>query len=70
MKKKHTWKLIWKPMLCAAQEQVIQRYYVKYKIVKTAKSSFSRMCDKKSETISHCERMWKFGTKGVPEKAQ
>ena len=40
-------------MLCAAQEQAIRTNYVKHKIDKTARSPFCRMCDKKSETVSH-----------------
>ena len=48
-------------ILCAAQEQAIRMNYVKHKIVKTAQSPLCRMCDKKSETISHivseCEQL-------------
>ena len=48
-------------MLCAAQEQAIRTNYVKHKIDKTAQSPLCRMCDKKSETISHivseCEKL-------------
>ena len=48
-------------MLCAAQEQAIQRSYVKQKIDKTVQSTLCKMCDKKSETISHivseCEKL-------------
>ena len=48
-------------ILCAAQEQAIRMNYVKHKIVKTAQSPLCRMCDKKSETISHivseCEKL-------------
>ena len=40
-------------MLCAAQEEAIRTNYVKHKIDKTAQSPLCRMCDKKSETISH-----------------
>ena len=40
-------------MLCAAQEQAIQTNYVKHKIDKTAQLPLCRMCDKKSETVSH-----------------
>ena len=42
-------------MLCAAQEQAIQRSYVKQKIDKTVQSPLCKMCDKKSETISYCD---------------
>ena len=53
-------------MLCAAQEQVIRTNSVKHKIVKTAQSQFCRMCDKKSERISHivnkCEKLHKSST--------
>ena len=48
-------------MLCATQEQAIQTNYVKHKIDKTAQSPLFRMCDKKTETISHitseCEKL-------------
>ena len=48
-------------MLCAAQEQEIRKNYVKHKMEKTAQSPLWRMCDKKSETISHivseCEKL-------------
>ena len=48
-------------MLCAAQEQAIRVNYVKHKIDKTAESPLCRMCDKKSEAISHilseCEKL-------------
>ena len=48
-------------MFCAAQEQAIRTKYVKHKIDITAQSSLCRMCDKKSETISHivsvCEKL-------------
>ena len=48
-------------ILCAAQEQAIRMNYVKHKIDKTAQSPLCRMCDKKSETISHivseCEKL-------------
>ena len=48
-------------MLCAAPEQAIRTNYVKHKIDKTAQSPLCRMCDKKSETISHivseCEKL-------------
>ena len=48
-------------MLCAAQEEAIRTNYVKHKIDKTAQSPLCRMCDKKSETISHivseCEKL-------------
>ena len=40
-------------MFCAAQEQAIRTKYVKHKIDITAQSPLCRMCDKKSETISH-----------------
>ena len=40
-------------MFCAAQEQAIWANYVKHNIDKTAQSPLCRMCDKKSETISH-----------------
>ena len=40
-------------LLCSVQEQTIQTNYVKHKIDKTAQSPLCRMCDKKSETISH-----------------
>ena len=56
-----------KAMLCAAQEQAnklcetIRTNYVKHKIDKTAQSPLCRMCDKKSEAISHivseCEKL-------------
>ena len=48
-------------MLCAAQEQAIRTNYVKHKIDKQAKPPLCRMCDKKSETITHivseCEKL-------------
>ena len=48
-------------MFCAAQEQAIRTEYVKHKIDITAQSPLCRMCDKKSETISHivsaCEKL-------------
>ena len=48
-------------MLCAAQEQAIGTNYVEHKIEKTAQSPLCRMCDYKSETISHivseCEKL-------------
>ena len=48
-------------MLCAAEEQAIRTNCVKYKIDKTAQSPLCRMCEKKSETISHivseCEKL-------------
>ena len=48
-------------MLCGAQEQAIRANYGKHKIDKTAQSPLCRMCDKKSETISHivseCEKL-------------
>ena len=48
-------------MLSAAQEQAIRANYVKHKIDKTAQSPLCRMCDKKSEAISHilseCEKL-------------
>ena len=40
-------------MLCAAQEQAIRITYMKHKIDKRAQSPLCRMCNKKSETISH-----------------
>ena len=40
-------------VLCAVQKHAIQTNYVKHKIDKTSKSPLCRMCDKKSETISH-----------------
>ena len=47
-------------MLCVTQ-QAIQTNYVKHKIDKTAQSPLFRMCDKKTETISHitseCEKL-------------
>ena len=47
-------------MLCATQEQTIRTNNVKHKIDKTAQPPLCRMCDKKSETISHivhkCEK--------------
>ena len=54
-------KLETEAMLCAAQEQAIRTNYVKHKIDKQAKPPLCRMCDKKSETISHivseCEKL-------------
>ena len=48
-------------MLCAAEEQAIRTNCVKYKIDKTAQLPLCRMCEKKSETISHivseCEKL-------------
>ena len=48
-------------VLCVAQEQAIRTNYVKHNIDKTAQSPLCRMCDKKSETISHivseCEKL-------------
>ena len=48
-------------MLCAAQEQAIRTNYVKHKVDKTAQSPLCRICDKKSESISHivseCEKL-------------
>ena len=48
-------------MLCAAQEQAIRTNYVKRRIDKTPQSPLCRMCDKKSEAISHivseCEKL-------------
>ena len=48
-------------MLCAALEQSIRITCVKHKIDKTALSPLCRMCDKKSEAISHivseCEKL-------------
>ena len=48
-------------MLCAALEQAIRITCVKHKIDKTALSPLCRMCDKKSEAISHivseCEKL-------------
>ena len=48
-------------MLFAAQEQAIRTHHVKHKIDETAQSPLCRMCDKKSETISHivseCEKL-------------
>ena len=64
--KKETWywlrkaelKVETEAMLCASQEQAIRTNYVKHKIDKTAQSPLCRMCDKKSETISHiCEKL-------------
>ena len=67
--KKETWNWLRKAnlkvetetMLCATQEQAIRTNYVKHKIHKTAQSLLCRMCDKKSETISHivgeCEKL-------------
>ena len=47
-------------MLCATQEQAIRTNNVKHKIDKTAQPPLCRICDKKSETISHivseCEK--------------
>ena len=44
-----------------AQKQAIRTNYGKHKIDKTAQSTLCRMCDKKSETISHivseCEKL-------------
>ena len=67
MKKKQYWlrkadlKVETEAMFCAVQEQAIQTNYVKHKIDKTAQSPLCRMCDKKSETISHivseCEQL-------------
>ena len=66
---KDTWKWLRKAelkveteaMMCAAQEQAVRTNYVKRKIDKTAQSPLKRMCDKKSETISHivseCEKL-------------
>ena len=39
--------------ICAAQEKTVWTSYVKHKIDKTAQSQLCKMCDKKSETISH-----------------
>ena len=48
-------------MLYAAQEQAIRTNYVKHKVDKTAQSPICRICDKKSESISHivseCEKL-------------
>ena len=48
-------------MLYATKKQAIRATYVKCKIDKTAQLLLYRMCDKKSETISHilskCERL-------------
>ena len=47
-----------KAMLCAAQELAIRTNCVKHKVNKIAQSPLCRMCDKKSETISHiCEKL-------------
>ena len=50
-----------KAMLCAAQELAIRTNCVKHKVYKIAQSPLCRMCDKKSETISHivseCEKL-------------
>ena len=54
-------KLETEAMLGAAQKQAIRTNYVEHKIDKTAQSPLCRMCDKKSETISHavsdCEKL-------------
>ena len=60
-KNKKTWnwlikanlKVEMEAMLCATQENTIQANYVKHKIDKTAQSPLCRMCDEKSEIISH-----------------
>ena len=48
-------------MLCAVQEQAIWINYVKNKIDKTSQSPLYKMCDEKTETISHiaskCEKL-------------
>ena len=48
-------------MLRAAQKRAIRTNYVKHKINKTAQSTHFRICNKKSETISHivrkCEKL-------------
>ena len=48
-------------MLCAAKERAIGTNYMKHNIDKTDQSPLCRMCDKKSETISHivseCENL-------------
>ena len=45
-------------MLWAAQELAIRTNCVKHKVYKIAQSPLCRMCDKKSETISHiCEKL-------------
>ena len=50
-----------KAMLWAAQELAIRTNCVKHKVYKIAQSPLCRMCDKKSETISHivseCEKL-------------
>ena len=40
-------------LLCGAQQQAIRRNYVKHKIENTPQLPLCRMCDKRSETISH-----------------
>ena len=56
-------------MLCAAQEQAIRTNYVKHKIDKTAQSPLCRMCDKKSETISHIVNVNSWHKKSTREGA-
>ena len=50
-------------MLCATQEQEIRINYVKNKVDKTVQLLLCRMCDNKSEKISHivsnCEQLVK-----------
>ena len=64
-----------KAMLCAAQEQAnklcetIRTNYVKHKIDKTAQSPLCRMCDKKSETISHIVNVNSWHKKSTREGA-
>ena len=40
-------------LLCGAQQQAIRRNYVKHKIENTPQLPLCRMCDKRSEKISH-----------------
>ena len=56
-------------MLCAAQEEAIRTNYVKHKIDKTAQSPLCRMCDKKSETISHIVNVNSWHKKSTREGA-